>query len=177
MQETKGKIDTVERQIQHLTNTISNHQKLLEQREKEARSRNLIIVGLDETDEPQENTPHLLNVFFKEKLNVENVNIVQARRLGRKQEASSKPRPVHITFQSQNDRSLVLSNRSKLAGSKIFINYDLTKEQMLAEKHTRDLKKRLAKHPDYQGKRITISRNKILVDGIPVSDDTLSNLK
>ena len=47
---------------------------------------------------------------------------------------NNKHRPILVTFANPAERKQVLSNRSKLAGTKIYINFDLTKEQMNEEK-------------------------------------------
>ena len=66
--------------------------------------------------------------------------------------------------------SQVLAKRSLLAGSIVFINNDLTKEQMQAEKQLREIKKKLLQ---LQGKKGSIYRDKIWVNRSPVSEDML----
>ena len=55
----------------------------------------------------------------------------------------------------------------------MFINNDLTREQMQAEKQLRETKKKILQHPDYKGKKITIYRNRICVDHSPITEDML----
>ena len=49
-----------------------------------------------------------------------------------------------------------MKNRAALAGTEIFLNNDLTKEQMLKEKQLRDTKKEMMKHEHFKDKRITV---------------------
>lgn len=130
------------------------------------------MVGLEESEE-HEYTQDVVHKFLEAKMGLNSVTVGQARRLGRKHIPMSKSRPILVTFQSQTDRSLVLSKRSVLAGSKVFINNDLTKEQMLAEKQLREVKKKLLQHPEYQGKKISVYRNKVWVDRSPITEDML----
>ena len=63
------------------------------------------------------------------------------RRLGTPNKSSSKPRPVLVVFETVEKKQIAMKNRAALAGTEIFLNNDLTKEQMLKEKQLRDIKK------------------------------------
>ena len=56
-----------------------------------------------------------------------------------------------------------------MAGTNIYVNNDLTKEQLTKDKQLRNLKRQLVKHQDFRSKRITIYRGELCVDGQPIS--------
>ena len=82
----------------------------------------------------QEKAPSIISNLLSSKLGLSNISSSQARRLGKHKEAQNKPRPILITLPKSHNRNSVVSNRSKLAGSNIYINFDLTKEQQVEEK-------------------------------------------
>ena len=90
------------------------------------------------------------------------------RRLGKHKEAQNKPRPILITLPKSHDRSCVVSNRFKLAGSNIRMNFDLTKEQQAEEKRLRDIRNKLRQYPEFSDKKVTIYRNQIHVNRLPI---------
>ena len=61
----------------------------------------------------------------------------------------------------EEERSLRNLKKKKLAGSDIFINPDLTKDQREEERSLRNLKKKMMQSKKYQGKHITVFRGKI----------------
>ena len=132
-QDDLGNLNT---QIKQLTDTVSNQQKLLELKE---RINKLVIVGLD-VNLALEDTPDSVNRFLEAKLKLNSINFARARRLG---DDAKFPRPILVTFLSHSDKKLLLSKRSLLAGSKVFINNDLTLHQRQAEKNLRDVKSKL----------------------------------
>ena len=52
------------------------------------------------------------------------------------------------------DRKKVLTSRTKLSGSNIYINFDLTKEQIKQQHKLRGLRKQLTKLPDFKNKKL-----------------------
>ena len=91
-----------------------------------------MFVGLDESD--NEDTPTVVNNFLETKVELSSMNMVKAQRLGKRQAVPSKPMPILVTFHSHKEKGSVLAKKSSLAGTKVFINNDLTREQMQAEK-------------------------------------------
>ena len=125
----------IKTQITELATLIENHQKLFETKEHANRASNLVIIGLEESS-VEDNPTNVVKDFLSNKLNLTNIFIAQARRLGKIKQSSNntKHRPVLVTFSNSAERKQVLSNRSKLAGTQIYINFDLTKQQMSEEK-------------------------------------------
>ena len=114
-------LNKIHTQIKEITSSLSNHQKIIEQKDRIDRANNLIVSGISENSE-QEETPLIISDLLSSKLGLSNISISQARRLGKHKEAQNKPRPILITLPKSHDRSSVISNRSKLAGSDIYVH-------------------------------------------------------
>ena len=112
-------IETMQSQIKELSDTVNNHQRMLELKERTKRTNNIVITGIQEA-QPNEDTSSIVNDLLSTKMSITSIKISQARRLGRSQLPSHKPRPILATFHSLSDKSQVLSKRASLAGSKIF---------------------------------------------------------
>ena len=164
----------IKSQITELTTSVQNHQKLLEIKEHVDRASNLVIVGLKESS-TEEDSSTAVKDLLREKLDIANVSIIQARRLGKIQQTSNnnKHRPILVTFANPAERKQVLSNRSKLAGTKIYINFDLTKEQMNEEKRLREMRRKLKQLDEFKNKRIIIFRNQLYVNRSLITPDQL----
>jgi len=83
----------IQTQIKQLENSVSNHQRLLEKKERESRENNMVVFRIEEKldSEERENTLDLINEFLELKLKTASIKAVQARRLGRRTQAPSKP--------------------------------------------------------------------------------------
>ena len=128
-------LDKTYSQLSQLSNSVQNHQKALENKEKADRMKNLIGVGLKENGE-SEDTVLVINNFLIEKLNLPNIKVATVKRLGKSQK---KARPILVAFDSYYDRKTVLSHCSKLAGLDIYINFDLTREQIKVQQKLREI--------------------------------------
>lgn len=114
---------------------VDQHEVRIKAQEKEMVRRNLIIYGLTEGE--QENFGDLrdkLGWIFNEKmeLNIGHNEIDTFFRMGRKN--PGKSRPVMVKLVSGWRKSQVLLNTSKLVGTKVFIDSDLTKEEQTERK-------------------------------------------
>jgi len=94
-------------EINLLTFSIRNQQKFLNNKERENRMNNLVIVGLKEEDD-NEDVMAVTSSMFASKLGLDNVSIAMAKRLGK---SANKKRPILVTFSTQLDRKEVLENR------------------------------------------------------------------
>jgi len=162
-------LEGIRREINLLTSSVRNQQKILDNKERENRMNNLVIVGLKEEDD-NEDVVAVTSSIFASKLGLDNVAIAKAKRLGK---SDNKKRPILVTFSTQSDRKEVLENRKKLAGSDIYINFDLTREQIKELQNLRKLRKKLLQHEAFKNKKITIYRNKLHTDRIPISAESL----
>ena len=150
--ECHKELKDMQSQINQITEVMNTQQWILELKEREKRANNLVVVGLNE-DEENEDIPTLLSEFLCTKMKLTSVNITQARRLGKKARENNKPRPILMTLGSHLDKTTVTANRSKLSGTRVYINNDLTKEQRQTERKLRETKKKLTQHPDFRGKK------------------------
>ena len=162
--------------LEAMAATMSSQQKVLEINEKANRVKNIIIVGLQE-DQEKENIVEKVQCLFNNKLELEDIAIAKAKRLGQpRQNLQHNPRAVLVQLESLREKRKVMQNRSKLSGSRIFINHDLTQEQQRTDKNLREVRNKLRKMPEYAEKNITIYRGKLHVDRKPISDGVLENL-
>ena len=108
---------------------------------------------------------NVINEFLESKMKITSVKAAQARRLGRRNphqsQATPKSRPILAIFQNINEKRAVIAKRAALAGTRVFLKDDLTKEQLQAERQLLNTRKKLLQHPNFQGKKITVYRNKL----------------
>ena len=131
-------------------------------RDIEDRSRrdNLRIDGLQEVEnETWEQTEKILKSMIQEKLEIEDVNIERAHRVGNT--SNTSPRTVVAKFSSFKGKQLVLSAAKKLKGQNIYINEDFSKETMDIRKE----KWKSVKSLRSQGKYAILVYDKIVVKG------------
>ena len=69
-----------------------------------------------------------------------------------------------MSFDSLSSKIKVMQNRAKLAGSKVYLNNDLTRAQQDEERKLRNLKKKLINSSEFGVKKITISKGRLFVD-------------
>ena len=89
--------------------------------------------------------------------------------MGKAKQGSLHLRLILVVFDSIESKHSVMKN---LAGTNIYVNNDLTKEQLAKDKQLRN-KKHLVGHPNFGSKRITIYRGELCVDGQPISTTDL----
>ena len=139
----------------------------------------MVVIGIEESldSEESETTLNVINEFLESKMKITSVKAVQARRLGRRNphqsQATPKSRPILAIFQNVNEKRAVIAKRAALAGTRVFLKDDLTKEQLQAERQLLNTRKKLLQHPNFQGKKITVYRNKLWVNRAPISEDML----
>ena len=117
---------SIEDKAAQLSDTISFQQRVIEMNEREKRERNMIVVELKESEG---STNSLINSLLENKLDLQDTGVSSYRRLGTPNKSSSKPRPVLVVFDTVEKKRTAMKNRTALAGTEIFLNNDLTKEQ------------------------------------------------
>ena len=152
-------MQSIQFQINHLADSGNKHQRLIESKERANRINNLVFIGLEE--ERDENTTEtMVKDLLRSKMNLDNICLVKAHRIGKRRTVSqTKNRPILVTFQSKSDKGAVLLKQTSLAGTKIYINNDLTREQLQTEKQLRDRKKKMIKHPEFKNKLYTVTKS------------------
>ncbi|XP_063956825.1 uncharacterized protein LOC135154505 [Lytechinus pictus] len=133
--ELEGRIKAQESEIQlHKEAEKKSVEKVavLEQRiddlEQKSRSRNIRIQGVPEVkdEDPEE---AVIDIGRRMGVNVTSSDFVRCHRLGPlvdKGARRSSPRQLLVEFSSLRTRARIMGARSKLKGSKIFVNDDLT---------------------------------------------------
>ena len=104
--------------------------------------------------ESEGSTNSLINSLLENKLDLQDTGVASCRTLGTPRKNSSNPRPVLVVFDTVEKKLTVMKNHAALAGTEIFLNNDLTKEQILKEKQLRDIKREMMKHEHFKDKRI-----------------------
>ena len=124
------------------------HEKL---RDMEDRSRrdNLRIDGLKEMEnESWDQTEEALLKMIREKLDLDNIVVERAHRVGFKNDQTAS-RTIVAKFASWKQKELVLSNARKLKDSGIYINQDYSKATMDIRKEKWETVKNLRKQGTY----------------------------
>ena len=155
----------IQSQMEQISATLNDHQKLREMKERESRAKNLVIVGIpEERNKAKQDTT---TQFLKEKLDLNcETSITDVKRLGEK----LPNRLILISLNSPATKKSILAKHSSLAGTNIYINHDLTRDQMKHKRELRETKKRLLQLPRYSGKKIYIYQGKLYVERKPVPE-------
>ena len=118
-----GEIHAFEQQIKVLNDKIDNM-------DDKQRKDNLIISGLNEDMNENNEQCHKKTVkFIREKLNVPEINIAAAHRIG-KYKSQDKNRDVLVKFRTHDERDMVFRKKVNLKGQNIFIKEDFCKETL-----------------------------------------------
>ena len=112
-----NKINNLEKRVTELSQTTDNL-------EQYSRRNSLRIFGKEESD--YEDPSKLALDIIKKDLNLDIKGIDCAHRVGKKRQERKTPRPILVKFTSYADGDAVFRQRSKLKGTQIFINEDLT---------------------------------------------------
>ena len=119
-------------------------------RDLEDRSRrdNLRIDGIAELEnETWEQTEEILHNLFKEKLELENISVERAHRVGNK--GKNDKRTIVLKLPSFKDKLKIISEARKLKGTNISINEDYSKETLEIRKEKWKEAKELRKNGTY----------------------------
>ena len=146
--EIKRSLEFTQSELREAQTTIREQRRLIEDsndgatteirervRELEDYSRrnNLILDGIPErSGETNENLQVAVVNIFKEKMNV-NANVEIAHRLGRSGNPNhnpSRPRQVIVKMRNFSDRQACIRSASKLKGTNIYINEDLSRASL-----------------------------------------------
>ena len=97
--------------------------------EDSARSKNIRITGLMEmTNENSEQTQHKVQKLISEKLQLNNVNISSAFRVGKHPpQTSENPRPIVAKLSSVSCKIACFKSSNRLKGSNVYISEDVSK--------------------------------------------------
>ena len=161
-----------EDQITQLSQMVKAQQQTIEKGEREKRGKNVIIIGINENEQ---HTEKIVKDLLEGKLGTTPSPIHFCRRLGQRNQTRSRPRPILVAFETVEGKKSVMRKKSRLAGTSICINDDLTKDQQLHERHMRNRRKELLKQPQYKDKKIKIYKGKLWIDGVSLQDVESTN--
>ena len=124
-------INTLKKKVKNLEKSFSAVDKIQEEQEQYSRRESLRLYGIPET--PNEKTDEVVREFVKERLNIElsRSDIARSHRITPKPRPGSTVRnenhkPIIVKFNTYNTRQAVFDAKSRLRGTKIFIQEDLT---------------------------------------------------
>lgn len=143
-EQLQSRCSNLEKTVQHQNETILQLQKRID-------SNNIIIHGIDEIDDSSKLEDIVIGIV-NEKMNIElkSEEIEEIFRIG--QVKGLSPRPIKIRMVNKKSKLNIIKNRSKLKGTKIFINDDLPKILRIREAEKR--RQAYEKRSRYNGKRL-----------------------
>lgn len=158
----KGECDALKLEISRLRNSNISLQKKLDDTEKREKNNNLIFKGLPESDQATNDT---IKQFCKEHLSVDDLQIRNSYRLGRKD--NTKTRPILVEFVMQDHLKSILFNKKKLKNSKINIHRDLTLNTRKKHNFLWEVKKEITKvnknlKIEVRGEQLIVNDNVLL---------------
>ncbi|CAG9768347.1 unnamed protein product [Ceutorhynchus assimilis] len=167
----------------HLKSKLADSEKLIKELKRDnedlegkllkfnsnTKKNNLIIFGLEETDE-EDPYQVVLNLFSSIlNINTTKEEISAVYRFGK----ASRTRPILVKFISYHKKSTILQNAKLLKGSEIAISLDLTKE----ERENQKILYRHLKEAKNQGLEAKIKKNELIVQGETFTIKELLNLE
>lgn len=155
----KGMLDlqTENKELQVRMDTMESKVEFLE---RQLKKNNIIYFGIDEANEetPNQLEQKALDVMSdKMQVNIKSDDIANVYRIGKRN--GRFPRPVFIALANYKKKAEIIANRSKLRGTDIFVNDDLTPKQRETRKNLQQHARRLRE----EGKRVSIRAEKIVV--------------
>ena len=121
-------ISHLKEQLETQNHVLKELKVQLQRGEDEKRKNNIIIHGITKRSEGTENCLQTASEFLNGKLQV-NIHVTEARRLGRSVNA-----PLLICLENSKDKLTVFKNCSKLRGSRISVQEDLSHETRSARR-------------------------------------------
>lgn len=120
------KFKTWEEKFNNISEKIENQEKRLFFLEKQARQRNIVLFGFEETETSYSNLESNIVNFVAQyfSMHMDRRDIQEIKRLGKKGE---KPRPTIIMFSTLGLKIDIFQNRGKLKGTHYYIKEDYPK--------------------------------------------------
>ncbi|XP_061729219.1 uncharacterized protein LOC133534148 [Cydia pomonella] len=141
-----------------LLQKIEKQEQRLHTLEKQVRQRNLVFFGIEENEKSysqlETNIIDFINNFLSIKLN--NIDIQEARRIGKK---SENPRPITVTFTTLGSKIKIIKQKGLLKDTAYYIKEDYP--QHILEKR-RELQEQ-AQVEKNKGNKVIIKYDKLIV--------------
>lgn len=148
--ELKQNETKMEKKVQNLENRIEELEKAEEKREKLKKRNNIIIKGAN-----LENNNEEIENFLLNKLGVE-IKVTNTYKVGRNEDRQH----TVATINTWENKMNIMKNKNKLIGTKIYIDNDLTREDMRIQK---EILKR-AKEEKEKNSNIKIGYRKLKIE-------------
>ena len=142
-----------------LTTLVHRHDRMIELQHRQAKRNNIIVTGVDEPEDGNENLLQTIDDILQQKLGIES-GPYSVYRIGQKRPSHS--RLIVIKFLNYDDKVKVLKNKSRLKGSNIFIKLDLT----FSQRSRRRTLLEMCKEAWSDGKKAFIRNDSIVVNGV-----------
>lgn len=157
-QKLDEKLNIFQNNFIDLQGKVENQENRLYILEKQARSRNLVIFGLQAEDISYSSLESMIIEFINKHLKVElkSENIESVRRIGK---PSGKPRPIILTLVTLGKKIEIIKNKRELNGTKFYITEDYPKH--ILEKR-KELQKQ-AKIEIEKGNKVQIKYDKLII--------------
>ena len=160
-------------QLESLNKGLKDH---LIKQECQSRRDNLLFDGVAEADgEIWDDCRHKIIQFLATEMNIENaetIKIARCHRLGPRKANSDRPRTIIAKFHWFGDRDKVWNSRQKLKGKKFWVAEDFPVEIQNRRHKLLPVMKEARK----QNMKSTVSVDKLIVNGMTYTVDTLDNL-
>lgn len=152
------KFTILEEKHQTLKENVEQQEKRIQFMEKQARQRNIIFFGIEESETSYHNLENNILQFISEKLflKLDCRDIQEIKRAGKKGE---KPRPIIVTFSTLGSKISILKQKRLLKDTQYYLNEDypkyiLEKRKELQEEANREREK---------GNKVTIKYDKLVI--------------
>ena len=179
IEEIKGRLDKLEEkqlkftsqahEIETLKSDNLQLQERLEKLELYSRRDNLIITGLQETED--ENPTEVLAEFFST-LVEDTIPIVRCHRLGSKSNSGASPRPMIVRFTSYTDRMTIWGKRFNLKGRDVWLKEDFPDSVEAKRQRLYPILKEAKK----AGMKAKLVVDKLVVEGTTYTVENLASL-
>ncbi|CAN7941763.1 unnamed protein product, partial [Ixodes hexagonus] len=148
--------------IEKLENTICTLVDKMDDLENRNRRNNLLIFGLDETENENSNSleARVSKTIFEDILHVSTSGVERIHRLG--SQTPGKARPVILRLLDFRDKLAILKNCSKLRGTNISINEDFSKRVQVIRKKLLDC----TKDNKRAGDRVALVYDKVRINNV-----------
>ena len=143
----------------------AKNEELAEERDKKLRQHNIIVHGRCESANNEENDQIFINDMMKD-LSVGAIHPKSVLRIGKQD--SGKPRPIKVAFNSNDDKTKVMTSLRYLKGKEMYTRISITDDYTLAErKMIRDFVEKAKKQNRELGED---AKSVVVVRGTPKTD-------
>lgn len=155
IEKVKNDNKNIQQEKEEIKKELKETKTRLQKLEKMNKANNIIMQGIPIDTEDAKILKQAIEDFMRKEMNIQ-VNIEEAVKIGRE--------TCLIRMKNAQEKETVMQNKSKLRSLKehrVFINSDLTKEELKIQK---DIRER-AKVERLKGKDVKVQYNKLIIDG------------